>query len=80
MSDKEIPRGDPTREQLTFERLEALIDMIKDDGESPAGQNPPSGYLRKLKETRKWGDAKQVSDAHKESVGPPDLLSKRGNG
>lgn len=63
----------PTREQLTTERLNALIVMWKEGGRTPAGDPPSDEHIGTLKEVTDVGEAREVADAHKADKAPPDV-------
>lgn len=58
----------PTREQLTFERLEALIAMIKEEGVTQEGDPPPSSHLNDLMSTEGLGDADSIRSSHRDEA------------
>lgn len=47
----------PTREQLTQERLNALIRLISEENETPAGTLPSPEYVSKIRNTREFREA-----------------------
>lgn len=62
-----------TREQLTFERFQALISMMAQDGATPAGEMPRPGDLEALQQAHELGQAGQVREAHANNNAPPDF-------
>jgi len=69
----------PTREQLTFERVESLLQMIADDGVTPAGELPPPEHVEAVRGAGELGDGRDVAAAHREGRGPPDRANGGGN-
>jgi hypothetical protein len=59
-----------TREQLLFERVEALFDMIETDGATHAGDLPPVEHICACRETEELGQAREVADAHRDGLPP----------
>jgi len=59
----------PTREQLTHERVEALLDMMESDGATPAGEPPRPEDLEALRKTRKLGSAREIAENFKNNIG-----------
>jgi hypothetical protein len=59
------------------QKIDALIEMITEDGASPAGQLPPSDHIRAIREAP-VGRADEVRAAHAEGRGPPDFAASGG--
>jgi hypothetical protein len=62
-----------TREQLKFERFQALSRMFEQDGATAAGEAPRPEDFAALEETRDLGHAEQVRQAHAAGDPPPDF-------
>jgi len=62
----------PTREQLTQERLDALLSMMADDGRKPPGKVDLS-HIETLKNTGEFGEGRKVAKNHREGNPPPEL-------
>lgn len=60
----------PTRDQLTQERLDALLAMITDDGAKPPGEVDPE-HVEAIRNTDGFGEGRDVAQAHAEGRGPP---------
>jgi hypothetical protein len=54
------------------QKVDALIELITDDGQSPPGQLPPSDYVEAVREAPD-GRADEIRAAHAERRGPPDF-------
>ena len=52
----------PTREQLTAERTRAILRLIAEENETPAGKLPTPDYLDRLQRTRDLGEADQICE------------------
>lgn len=61
-----------TREQLTQERLDALIDVIVQDGVTPAGE-VPADHVEAIRGVGQLGTAREVAQAHAQGNAPPDV-------
>ncbi|MHB9287368.1 hypothetical protein ACKVMT_10060 [Halobacteriales archaeon Cl-PHB] len=64
-----------TRDQLTQERLDALLAMLVDDGRKPPGEVDPA-HAEQLQQTRDIGEAAEVSEAHAEGREPPENVGR----
>lgn len=62
----------PTREQLTAERLNALIDVLDAQG------TLPSDWAGALKDTREHGHGHDVARAARQDQGPPEFAADGG--
>lgn len=60
-----------TREQLTFERMAALLSMIEENGATAAGSTPRPGDVKALQDAWKLGQPEEVRQAHKKNNTPP---------
>lgn len=69
-----------TREQLTAERLDALLTMIENDGVTPPGEAPPAEHIRAIRGAGRRGEPDEVARAHRNGNGPPDFAGGSGNG
>ena len=49
-----------TRDQLVQRALHALIDLIAEENETPAGELPPKAYIERIKHTRETDEAERV--------------------
>lgn len=59
--------------QRAVDQFEALLDLIEQDGASPAGQLPSADYIRSLREST--GDRQEIEavrEAHRNGNAPPD--------
>lgn len=65
-----------TRDQLTAERLDALLRMIEESGATKAGELPPEGHARGLRRVRELGESGRVAEAHAEGRGPPEDVGR----
>lgn len=61
-----------TREQLTHERLQALLSMLTDDGRKPPGEVDPE-HVDAIREAREPGEGRQVAQAHRNGEAAPDV-------
>lgn len=62
----------PTRDQLTAERQEALIEALVAEGVLPRD------WADALESTRQLGDGEEIASAARDGRGPPDLASRGG--
>lgn len=60
----------PTREQLTHERLDALIEVLQEQ------TNLTLEWAETLRSTAEIGDADEIKRAAREGTGPPDLNNR----
>lgn len=61
-----------TREKLTHERLETLIEVLVEQG------TLPRDWADALEGTRELGDGRKVAEAAREGRGPPDFAPNGG--
>lgn len=59
-----------TREQITKERLDALLSMLQDDGVKPPGEINPD-HIRAIEGRNNLGGPMEVAKAHKNGESPP---------
>lgn len=71
-----------TREQLTAEKLNRLLEMIADDGATQAGEIPPREHVVCLLCSPDTDHTRRVAQAHREGRGPPEETpaNSRGRG
>jgi len=62
------------------QKLEALLQMLAEDGDSPAGNAPPVEYLDALRDADDLDKPREVADAHREGHGPPDWAGQPSGG
>jgi hypothetical protein len=67
-----------TREQLTHERVTAFLQMITEDGATPAGELPPVEFVEALGQTTELGHGREVAKAARENRAPPDFAPAGG--
>lgn len=60
----------PTRAQLTEEKVQALLAMIKESGASTKGNMPPVKYIEALFGVAEIGEANDVAHAHRNNEPP----------
>lgn len=60
-----------TREKLTAEKVDALLQMIAESGASPAGEMPGQAYAEALANAASLDDPRAVAQAHFEGTAPP---------
>jgi hypothetical protein len=61
-----------TRDQETYERLNALLEMIE-EGDTPAGQLPSDEYIKELRRGRGHGFGQRVAEAAREGTPASDI-------
>ncbi len=68
------------REQLTHEKLDALLRMISEDGVTASGEAPPPEYIDEIRSVAQLGDAEKIAVAHCRGVDASDALDEVGPG
>jgi len=66
-----------TREQITHEKVEALLEMIAEEGATKSG-DIPTPHIRELSQSKELTHAREVREAHAKSNRPPGLVKKSG--
>ena len=61
-----------------LQKVETWLDMVADDGDTPAGQPPSPDYVRALRDAP-LGRARDVREAHAAKRGPPDFANNGDN-
>jgi hypothetical protein len=60
-----------TRNQLLFERFDALLRMFVTDGATPRGSMPPIEHVEAIQRAGEPNEMREVARAHAEGRGPP---------